>query len=132
MAFLVKSLPGLKEVDTWNGGWLEAKLDGADSKNRCELITKAPFGLIHNGDSTRELDRQTWELDFATVSGVGQQGSRILYKLKKTDEVFSYDAGTPELALRIAYAFDALRQGCSSVQSVKSQALRLQWVEGGR
>jgi hypothetical protein len=120
MAFLVKSLPGLKEVDTWNGGWLEAKLDGADSKKRCELITKAPFGLIHYGESTRELDRQTWELDFARVSGVGQQGSRMLYKLKKTDQVFSYDAGTPELALQIAYAFDALRQECSSVQSVKS------------
>ena len=119
MVFLVKSLPGLKEGVAWNGGSLEAKLSGAESNKRCELITKSPFGEIRAGDSSRELDRQTWQLDFARVSGVAVQGRRTFYKLKNTDEIFSYDAGTPELALQIAYAFDALRQACSSVQSIK-------------
>ena len=115
MAFLVKSLPGLKEVETWSGGSLEAKLSGAESKKRCELITEVRFGVIHYSDDTREVSRQTWQLDFGNVSGVALQGPRILYKLKNTDEIISYDAGTPELAAEIAYAFDALRRGCSSV-----------------
>jgi hypothetical protein len=120
MAFLVKTLPNLKEVDTWDGGWFEAKLDGAGSEGPCTLTTKAPFGLNHLGDSTTEVNRQSWFLDFSTVTGVGQQGSRIIYKTKDSHIIGGYEAGTPELALQIAYAFDALRRACNLKRPGKS------------
>jgi len=120
MAFLVKTLPGLRKVDTWDGGWLEARLYGAGSRGPCMLTEKAHFALIHRADDTREASEpQRWELDFSTVTAIAQQGSRIVFKVAKVDELLGYETGSPELARRMAHAFDTLRRACVGVRPPK-------------
>ena len=94
---------------------LEAKLDGAGTGGRCKLTTKAPSGFVHEYGGTREVESQNSVVDFSKVTGVGQNGTRAIYKLAKVDRVLGIEAGTPERALRIAQAYEALRQACSSI-----------------
>lgn len=114
MAFLVQTLPGLKVVDTWDGGWLEAKLYAAGSDGKCVLTHKARFSLIHTDGGEHDYPKQDWFLDFSQVTGVGVKDSRAIYKMKKVDQVLGFDAGSHELAVRIAFALEALRQACKT------------------
>lgn len=114
MLFLVQTLPGLKVLDTWNGGRLEAVYDRARAKNRCSITVGAPRAKIYTefgGD--RALRRQSWLIDFSKVTGVGQQGTRVIYKVYQSPKLnLGIVANSPAVASQMARSIDTLRRAC--------------------
>jgi hypothetical protein len=115
MEFLIRVLPGLKMLDTWEGGWMEAKYDRARAIGRCKLEVGAPFAKIHSdfGEVNEAPLRQSWLLDFSKVTGVGQRGTRAIYKVAHDRMlVLGVVAMDATLAGRIARAMENLRLAC--------------------
>ena len=122
MDFLVRALPRLKMLHTWEGGWMEATYDRARARGRCQLEVGAPFAKIYSdfGEVNEAPLRQSWLLDFSKVTGVGQRGTRAIYKVAHDRKlVLGVVATDAELAGRIARAIESLRLACMGVPPSK-------------
>jgi hypothetical protein len=117
MDFLVRTLPHVKTFDAWQGGWREAPLDRAKFNEPCELAIGAPFVKTYSdyGEQHDAPARQRWLLDFSNVSGIGQKGTRVGYKVaSESNLVMGFVAPDADTAHGIAIALDTMRKMCAA------------------
>jgi hypothetical protein len=117
MDYLVRTLPNVKTFDAWQNGWREAPLDRAKFKDMCELRTGAPFVKVYSdfGDHHDAPARQNFVLDFSGVSAIGQNGTRVGYKVAgEPNIIMGFTARDEETARGIAVALDTMRKACTA------------------
>ena len=116
MEYLIRTLPHLKTLDAWEGGWGEAPIDRAKFNEPCELATQAPFEHMYydSGETHEAPSRQRWLLDFSDVTAVGQTGTRAGYKVANDPKlILGFVARDAETARDVAIALETMRLACA-------------------